>query len=277
MATSTSPQSIPGVCHIVAIASGKGGVGKSTTTVNLAAALHLLGLRVGILDADIYGPNIPNFLGVAEIKPEVHANRLSPVMSHGIATMSIGYLVAAEQALIWRGPMMSSALTQICFDTNWGTLDYLLVDLPPGTGDIPLSLVQKVKLTGVIVVSTPQDIALLDVEKSINMFNKVQTPILGVVENMQAHLCSHCGHLDPIFGSEGMMRLAEKHELPVLGQIPLTAEIRLMSDQGFPIVLSQPESAASKAYQQLASALVEVAASRGRAQPKFPKISITTS
>jgi ATP-binding protein involved in chromosome partitioning len=219
------PIKIPSIKNIIAIASGKGGVGKSTTAVNLALAMSKEGARVGILDADIYGPSQPLMLGVTE-QPEVKDKKISPILKHGIQSMSIGYLVDDKAAMVWRGPMVSAALQQLLNDTLWDNVDYLVIDLPPGTGDIQLTLAQKIPVNGAVIVTTPQDLALLDARRAYEMFRKVNVPVLGVVENMSLHTCSQCGHQESIFGEGGGKRLAEQYGLDFLGALPLDIQIR---------------------------------------------------
>lgn len=241
--------------NTIAIASGKGGVGKSTTAVNLACALVQQGKRVGLLDADIYGPNQPHMLGVLEADQKLKTRDdkyFEPIVAHGIKSNSMGYLVDTNTPMIWRGPMVSTALQQLFFQTDWGELDYLLIDLPPGTGDIQLTLCKKVPLTGAIIVTTPQDIALLDARKGLEMFKKVDVPVLGIIENMSTHTCSQCGHTEAIFGEKGAEQMAKACEVPLLGRLPLDIQIRQAADQGQPIVVSDPEGLASKIYQVIA-------------------------
>ncbi|SDQ91699.1 ATP-binding protein involved in chromosome partitioning [Pseudovibrio sp. Tun.PSC04-5.I4] len=246
---------VPGVQHIIAVASGKGGVGKSTTSVNVALALSAMGLKVGLLDADIYGPSIPKLMGVSG-QPEVLGNKImKPLEAHGIKLMSMGFLVDEETAMIWRGPMVVSALNQMLREVAWGELDVLIVDLPPGTGDVQLTMAQKVPLAGALIVSTPQDLALLDARRGIAMFEKVAIPVLGVVENMSHFICPDCGGRHEIFGNGGAKAEAKKMEVPFLGEVPLTMEIREQSDTGTPITVSNPESAVSKAYGLIAAGL----------------------
>ena len=253
----STPFSIPGVKNIIAIASGKGGVGKSTTTVNLALALAKKNKRVGILDADIYGPNQPHMLGGSE-KPElINEEKFKPVMRFGLQTMSMGYLVESEEPMIWRGPMVTKALHQMLYFTAWDNLDYLFIDLPPGTGDVQLTLSQKTPLNGVIIVTTPQTIALLDARKGLEMFRKVGIPILGVIENMSCYVCPSCGHTAAIFGENGattLVNAAEKTSL--LGCIPLDLAIRASADAGKPIVIAEPDSAIAKIYSEIADKLL---------------------
>ena len=237
--------------NIIAVASGKGGVGKSSTSVNLALALRADGARVGILDADIYGPSMPRMLGVSG-NPQTDGNRIVPQRAHGLQVMSIGFMVEEDTPMIWRGPMVTSALQQLLTETNWQGLDYLIVDLPPGTGDIQLTLAQKVPVSGSVIVTTPQDIALLDARKAVQMFRKVDMSVLGIVENMSTHICSQCGHEEPIFGTGGGSRMAEEYDVPLLGQLPLALKIREDLDQGMPTVVSAPESDLTECFRDLA-------------------------
>ncbi len=237
--------------NIIAVASGKGGVGKSATAVNLALALRADGARVGVLDADIYGPSMPRMLGVSG-NPETDGNRIVPQRAHGLQVMSIGFMVEEDTPMIWRGPMVTSALQQLLTETNWQGLDYLIVDLPPGTGDIQLTLAQKVPVAGSVIVTTPQDIALLDARKAVQMFRKVNMSVLGIVENMSTHICSNCGHEEPIFGSGGGNRMSEEYGVPLLGQLPLAMQIRSDLDQGMPTVVSDPDSELTLRYREVA-------------------------
>jgi ATP-binding protein involved in chromosome partitioning len=247
--------SIDGVEHIIAVASGKGGVGKSTTAVNLAMALAANGQRVGLLDADIYGPSIPRMLAISQ-KPEVHENKkLSPIMRHNVAVMSMGFLIAEDTPMIWRGPMVQSAIQQMLRDVAWPALDVLVVDMPPGTGDAQLTLAQQVALSGAVIVSTPQDIALLDARKGLNMFRRVEVPVLGMIENMSFFICPHCNGRSDIFSHGGARHEAEKLACDFLGEIPIDLDIRMTSDQGTPIVVSKPDSAQAKIYRGIASAV----------------------
>jgi len=237
--------------NIVAVASGKGGVGKSTTAVNFALALAADGARVGVLDADIYGPSIPTMLG-ATGRPDTDGKRIVPKRAHGLQLMSMGFLVEEETPMVWRGPMVTSALQQLLGETNWDNLDFLIIDLPPGTGDIQLTLVQKVPVAGAVVVTTPQDIALQDARKAYQMFRKLELTVLGVVENMSTHICSNCGHEEAIFGSGGAQRMSEQYGIPLLGQLPLSARIRSDLDSGNPTVLAEPDGPIAQAYKEFA-------------------------
>ena len=255
----------PRARNVIAVGSGKGGVGKSTTAVNLALSLHLDGARVGILDADVYGPSIPTMLGLSG-KPDSPDNKsIEPMRAFGIETMSIGFLVDADTPMIWRGPMATSALTQLFTDTLWGDLDYLFIDLPPGTGDIQLTLAQKIPVAGAVIVTTPQDIATLDAKKALKMFQKVEVPVLGIVENMALHVCSHCGHEEHLFGEGGGQRMAAQYGVPLLGSLPLDIAIREQGDAGQPVVVASPDSAVAQAYRQTARALAAQLALRPRA------------
>lgn len=244
---------VPGVQKIIAVASGKGGVGKSTTAVNLALALKTLGKNVAILDADIYGPNQPHMLGAEKARPEsTDQKRLRPIVRHGIQSMSIGYLVAPETAMIWRGPIVSTTLQQLIYETDWENVDYLILDLPPGTGDVQLTLAQKIPVDGAVIVTTPQEVSLLDVRKAINMFKKVNIPIVGIVENMSRFTCQHCGHHTDIFGAGGGEKLAQEFSINLLGKIPLAPTIEQQTEKGLPIVAADPHSELSKTYIEIA-------------------------
>ncbi len=250
---SNSQAAIANVKNIVAVSSGKGGVGKSTTTVNLALALVAEGAKVGILDADIYGPSQPQMLGVGAQRPEGHGNnQMKPIEAHGVQSISMGYLVTEKTPMAWRGPMVSGALQQLLNQTLWQDLDYLLIDMPPGTGDIQLTLSQHVPVTGAIIVTTPQDIALLDAQKGIEMFRKVNVPVLGVVENMSTHICSQCGHEESIFGSGGGERIAKDYQSELLGALPLDLSIRHNADSGQPSVVADPQSDITRIYKEIA-------------------------
>ncbi|SSY80878.1 iron-sulfur cluster carrier protein ApbC [Alysiella crassa] len=265
---------IQGVKNIVAIASGKGGVGKSTTTANLATAMAKMGARVGVLDADLYGPSQPTMLGVKNIQPTQQDNRLIPVVNaDGIQVMSIGFLIDADQAVVWRGPMVSQALQQLLFQSQWDNVDYLFIDLPPGTGDIQLTLSQKIPVTGSVVVTTPQDIALIDARKAVDMFNKVNIPIMGVLENMSVHICTNCGQHEAIFGTDGGKELAAKLGVPLLGQLPLSLPVREAMDAGTASDLHAQHEAVAAIYQQAAFAVALAIADKGRDfSSRFPKI-----
>ncbi len=239
------------ISNIIAVGSGKGGVGKSTTAVNLALALQSEGARVGLLDADIYGPSIPSMLGVKG-QPSTDGEHIIPKEAHGLKVMSIGFLVDEDSAMIWRGPMVTSALQQLLGDTLWGSLDYLIIDLPPGTGDIQLTLAQRIPVAGAVIVTTPQDIALLDARRAVHMFRKVDVPVLGVVENMSTHICTACGHEEAIFGHGGGEQMAKDFELPLLGRLPLTMEIRSALDEGKPTMIQSPDSTVAQSYRNMA-------------------------
>ncbi len=245
---------LPGVKHVIAVASGKGGVGKSTVSTNLSVALAQTGAKVGLMDADIYGPNIPMMMGVPE-PPEKEGDKIKPAEAHGVKVMSMGFFVPEETAIVWRGPMVHTAIQQFFRDVLWGDLDYLLVDLPPGTGDAQLSLSQIVPLTGVVTVTTPQEVALYDVRKGLMMFKKVNVPLLGVIENMSFFVCGHCGERTEIFSFAGGERAAQKFEIPFLGRIPLDPAIREGGDAGMPIVAADPKSPLALAFQGAAGAL----------------------
>jgi ATP-binding protein involved in chromosome partitioning len=261
---------LPRIRNIIAIGSGKGGVGKSTTAVNLALALAADGARVGVLDADVYGPSIPTMLGLSGRPDSPDGKSIEPMRAHGIEAMSIGLLVEQDTPMIWRGPMATSALTQLLNETLWGGasgegLDYLVIDLPPGTGDIQLTLAQKIPVAGAIIVTTPQDVATLDAKKALKMFEKVEVPVLGLVENMAVHVCSNCGQAEHIFGQGGGERMAAKYGVPLLGSLPLEIGIREQGDAGTPIVVSTPSSTAAEAYRRTARRLVEELEKRPRA------------
>ena len=267
---------LPQVKNIIAVASGKGGVGKSTTAVNLALALAAEGARVGILDADIYGPSQPMMMGL-EGRPETtDGQTMEPLENYGVQVMSIGFLVDPDQAMIWRGPMATQALEQLLRQTHWKDLDYLIVDMPPGTGDIQLTLSQRVPMTGAVIVTTPQDIALLDARKGVAMFEKVGVPILGVVENMAVHVCTNCGHVEHIFGEGGGQRYATEKGIDYLGALPLNLQIRLQADNGKPTVVSDPDSEVAGIYKAVARQVaVKVAARAKDFSSKFPSIKIS--
>jgi ATP-binding protein involved in chromosome partitioning len=272
-------QPLGGIKNIVAVASGKGGVGKSTVAVNLALAWAAQGARVGILDADIYGPSQPLMLGLEGQKPSSpDGKRLKPLVSHGVAAMSIGFLVDAEQPMVWRGPMVTQALTQLLSETDWGSLDYLVVDMPPGTGDIQLTLAQRVPVAGAVIVTTPQDIALADARKGLKMFEKVSVPVLGIVENMSVHVCSQCGHVEHVFGAGGGARMAAQYGVRLLGELPLDAHIRAETDGGRPTVAAAPDSPRAQAYFQMARRTAAALSQRVRDRSTvFPKIVVEDS
>lgn len=269
-------QLLPGVKNIVAVASGKGGVGKSTTAINLALALVAEGARVGLLDADIYGPSVPMMSGLAG-KPDTHDGKtMEPLENHGLQVMSIGFLVDSEQAMVWRGPMATQALDQLLRQTNWKDLDYLIVDMPPGTGDIALTLSQRVPMTGAVIVTTPQDIALIDAIKGIRMFEKVGVPILGIVENMAVHVCTQCGHTEHIFGQDGGKKMAEKNAIAYLGALPLSMQIRLQADSGAPTVVADPASDVAALYRAVAlQVAIAINDKNQDFSSKFPTITVS--
>jgi ATP-binding protein involved in chromosome partitioning len=264
------------VKNVIAVASGKGGVGKSTVAANLALAWAAQGARVGLLDADIYGPSQPLMMGLAGQKPESpDGKHINPMRAHGIEVMSIGFMIDAEQPMAWRGPMVTQALTQLLGETNWGALDYLVVDMPPGTGDIQLTLAQRVPVSGAVIVTTPQDIALLDARKGLKMFEKVEVRVLGVVENMSVHVCSHCGHAEHIFGSGGGTRMAAQYGVQFLGELPLDIRIREEADGGRPTVVADPQSARAQAYFKMARrAAARLSTLNKDYSSVFPKITV---
>jgi len=267
------------VKNIVAVASGKGGVGKSTTAANLALAWAAQGARVGLLDADIYGPSQPQMMGLAGEHPQSEDGKhISPLRAHGVEVMSIGFLVDAEQPMVWRGPMVTQALSQLLGDTEWGSLDYLVVDMPPGTGDIQLTLAQRVPVSGAIIVTTPQDIALLDARKGLKMFEKVEVRVLGIVENMSVHVCSNCGHHEHVFGSGGGARMAEQYGVQLLGELPLDVRIREQADGGAPTVVAEPDSERAHAYLRMARhAAARLATLNKDYSAMFPKITVEST
>ena len=267
---------LPTVKNIVAVASGKGGVGKSTTAVNLALALAAEGARVGLLDADIYGPSQPMMMGISGKPSSEDGKTMEPMENYGVQVMSIGFMVAQDEAMIWRGPMATQALEQLLRQTNWKDLDYLIVDMPPGTGDIQLTLSQKVPLTGAVIVTTPQDIALLDAKKGIKMFEKVGVPILGIVENMAVHVCTNCGHTEHIFGSDGGKNMAKEYGMDYLGALPLDMQIRVQADGGKPTVAADPDGKVSAIYKDIARQLaIKIAAKAKDFSAKFPTITVS--
>ncbi len=269
-------QLLPNVKNIIAVASGKGGVGKSTTAVNLALALAAEGASVGLLDADIYGPSQPMMMGITGRPDSIDGKNMEPMENHGIQVMSIGFLVAQDEAMIWRGPMATQALEQLLRQTNWRDLDYLIVDMPPGTGDIQLTLSQRVPMTGAVIVTTPQDIALLDAKKGIKMFEKVGVPILGIVENMAVHICSNCGHTEHIFGEDGGKKMAADYKMDYLGALPLDMQIRLQADNGKPTVVADPQGDVAGIYKAIARKMaITVAAKAKDFSARFPTITIS--
>lgn len=268
---------LAGVKNVIAVSSGKGGVGKSTTAVNLALALAAEGAKVGMLDADVFGPSLPLMLGLPDgTRPGVEQEKFFlPPKAHGIEVMSIGFLVDAKTPVVWRGPKASGALQQLATQTRWGELDYLVVDMPPGTGDIQLTLAQRVPVAGAIVVTTPQEVALRDARKGIEMFGKVGIHVLGLIENMAVHVCSQCGHADPVFGSGGGARLAEQYQVPMLGSLPLASGIREQADSGTPLVLARPDSAEAALYMAAARRLAGRLSLRPHGQQAFARMVMT--
>ena len=267
-------QPLPQIRNIIAVASGKGGVGKSTVAVNLALALQLEGARVGLLDADIYGPSQPRMLGVDGQRPtSPDGRRMNPIDAHGLQAMSIGFLIDDDQPMIWRGPMVVQALNQLLGETVWRDLDYLVIDLPPGTGDIQLTLSQKIPVSGAVIVTTPQDIALLDARKGLQMFRKVEVPVLGIVENMAVYCCPNCGHTEHVFGTGGGEKLAREHGTELLGSLPLSAKIREQADGGRPTVIAEPDSREAQSYRAIAR-LAAARLAHGARQDQFPSIEI---
>ncbi|NCN89264.1 MAG: iron-sulfur cluster carrier protein ApbC [Gallionella sp.] len=264
---------VDGVKNIIAVASGKGGVGKSTTAVNLALALAAEGARVGVLDADIYGPSQPTMLGISGNPDSTDGKSMQPMSNHGLQVMSIGFLIDADTPMVWRGPMVTQALEQLLHQTRWDNLDYLVVDLPPGTGDVQLTLAQKVPVTGAVIVTTPQDIALMDARKGLKMFEKVDVKILGIVENMSTHICSQCGHEEHIFGAGGGEKMCADHNTEFLGSLPLDIHIREQADSGKPTVVADPDGKLSKVYKQIARRVaVKIADMAQDHSAAFPKI-----
>ena len=267
---------LPSIRNIVAVASGKGGVGKSTTAVNIALALKSEGATVGLLDADVYGPSVPRMLGLGGQRPtSADGKTMDPLIAYGLQCMSIGFLVNEEDPMVWRGPMATQAFNQLVGATRWQDVDYLIIDMPPGTGDIQLTLSQQVPVSGAIIVTTPQDIALLDARKGLRMFEKVNVPILGIVENMSTHVCSKCGHVEPIFGEGGGQRMSTQHGVPLLGSLPLDLRIRVEADQGYPTVAADPDGPIAQAYREIARrAAAKLAVSARDFSHLFPKITI---
>jgi len=271
-------KALPDVKNIIAVASGKGGVGKSTTSVNLALALAAEGANVGILDADIYGPSIPTMLGLSGYPASEDGKTMLPKIAYGLQTISIGYLIDEDQPMIWRGPMVTNALQQLLNDTNWSDLDYLMIDLPPGTGDIQLTLAQQIPVSGAVIVTTPQDIALIDAQRGLGMFNKVNVPVLGIVENMGLHICSECGHAEAIFGEGGGASMAAKNNVELLGSLPLDINIRKFADSGRPTVVADPDGQAADIYRSIARKMAARLALKAKDySSKFPNIVIQNS
>jgi ATP-binding protein involved in chromosome partitioning len=267
-AVSQDARLLPTVEHVVAVASGKGGVGKSTVAANLAVALAKLGHRVGVLDADIYGPSMPMMFGITD-RPRIEANRVIPFERYGVKVMSLGFIVDTDTPVIWRGPMVMKALEQLMGDVEWGELDYMIVDLPPGTGDAQLTITQRVPLSGAVIVTTPQDVALIDARKGLAMFRKVNVPVMGIVENMSGFVCPHCGETTDVFKKGGGRRTAELLETPFLGAIPLDPEIVVGGDQGRPIVVAQPDGPHAQAFRRVAESVAEEAEKRAAERPKM--------
>jgi len=266
---------MPNVKNIIAVASGKGGVGKSTTAVNLALALAAEGASVGLLDADIYGPSQPMMMGINDRPESLDGKTMEPLENHGLQVSSIGFMINPDEPMVWRGPLVTQALQQLLTQTNWRDLDYLIVDMPPGTGDVQLTLSQKVPVTGAVIVTTPQDIALLDARKGLKMFEKVDIPIVGIVENMSTHICSNCGHAEPIFGQGGGEKMCKEYGVDFLGALPLTMSIREQTDSGKPTVVADPEGAIAKIYKEIARKVaVKVAEKAKDMSSKFPSIVI---
>lgn len=266
---------LPNIKNIIAVASGKGGVGKSTTSVNLALALAAEGATVGLLDADIYGPSQPQMLGISGRPESIDGKSMEPMQAHGIQAMSIGFLIDNDTPMVWRGPMVTGALEQLLRETKWSSLDYLIIDLPPGTGDIQLTLAQKIPVTGAIIVTTPQDVALLDARKGLKMFEKVNIPILGIVENMSTHICSNCGHEEHIFGAGGGELMAKDYHVDLLGSLPLDIGIRIQADSGKPTVIAEPDGKVAGIYKEIArKAAIKIANASLDHSGKFPNIVI---
>jgi ATP-binding protein involved in chromosome partitioning len=278
-AVQPSLKPIAGVRNIIAVASGKGGVGKSTTAVNLALALAAEGASVGLLDADIYGPSQPRMLGVRDRQPTTSDGKtMNPIEALGVKCMSIGFLIGEDEPMVWRGPMVTQALSQLIGETNWGELDYLIVDMPPGTGDIQLTLSQRVPVSGAVIITTPQDIALIDARKGLRMFQKVNVQVLGVIENMSTHICSQCGHEEPIFGSGGGERMARDYEVPLLGALPLDLRIREEADSGHPSVVADPDGEIAARYRDIARRMAARLSHLARDYSRlFPKITVEDS
>jgi len=274
-ATQNGANALPSIKNIIAVASGKGGVGKSTTSVNLALALHSEGAKVAILDADIYGPSQPRMLGVKDLRPEgSESGNMMPVPAHGIQSMSIGYLVDEASPMVWRGPMVTQALDQLISKTEWSDIDYMIIDMPPGTGDIQLTISQKIPVSGAVIVTTPQDIALLDAKKGLAMFEKVNIPILGIIENMSMHICSSCGHAEAIFGHGGGENMASDSGTEFLGALPLEINIRTDVDEGTPTVVKDPQGKTAEIYKEIARKLAASLSLQNESVGAFPNITI---
>ena len=273
--TQSGVSPLPGVKNIIAIASGKGGVGKSTTAVNIALALQAEGAKVALLDADIYGPSQPRMLGAKELRPKGdEKGNMKPVIAHGLQSMSIGYLVDEASPMVWRGPMVTQALEQLLKNTEWNDIDFMIVDLPPGTGDTQLTLSQRIPVSGAVIVTTPQDIALIDAQKGLSMFEKVNIPILGIIENMSMHICSDCGHIEEIFGKGGGQEIAGNNDTNFLGALPLQLDIRTDVDEGTPTVIKNPESAAALIYHEIARKMAATLSLQSETTGAFPNITI---
>jgi ATP-binding protein involved in chromosome partitioning len=276
--TQPNVQALPQIKNIIAVGSGKGGVGKSTTSINLALALAEQGARVGVLDADIYGPSLPTLLGLHGKPTSEDGERMSPMQAHGLQAMSIGFLIEEDTPMIWRGPIVTQTLTQLLKETAWDNLDYLIIDLPPGTGDVQLTLAQQIPVTGAVIVTTPQDLALIDAKKAYKMFEKVNIPVLGIIENMSTHICSQCGHEEAIFGENGGEKLAETYKIPFLGAMPLAMAIRQQADQGKPSMIAEPDGVYANKYREISFKIsAQLADSKRNYSATFPKIVIENS
>ncbi|WP_096777602.1 iron-sulfur cluster carrier protein ApbC [Thiomicrospira microaerophila] len=276
--TQPNVQALPQIKNIIAVGSGKGGVGKSTTSINLALALAEQGARVGVLDADIYGPSLPTLLGLHGKPSSEDGKSMQPMQAHGLQAMSIGFLIEEDTPMIWRGPIVTQTLTQLLKETAWDNLDYLIIDLPPGTGDVQLTLAQQIPVTGAVIVTTPQDLALIDAKKAYKMFEKVNIPVLGIIENMSTHICSNCGHEEAIFGEQGGEKLAETYKIPFLGAMPLAMAIRQQADQGKPSMVAEPDGAYANKYREISFKISgQLADSKRNYSAAFPKIVIENS
>jgi ATP-binding protein involved in chromosome partitioning len=276
--TQPNVQALPQIKNIIAVGSGKGGVGKSTTSINLALALAEQGARVGVLDADIYGPSLPTLLGLHGKPTSEDGERMSPMQAHGLQAMSIGFLIEEDTPMIWRGPIVTQTLTQLLKETAWDNLDYLIIDLPPGTGDVQLTLAQQIPVTGAVIVTTPQDLALIDAKKAYKMFEKVNIPVLGIIENMSTHICSNCGHEEAIFGEQGGQKMANTYQIPFLGAMPLAMAIRQQADQGKPSMVAEPDGAYANKYREISFKISgQLADAKRNYSAAFPKIVIENS